>query len=150
MTGPRAALAASMLLLAACGSYPRDIEGTRDRVERSRVIHVGIFQSVLAGPDRQRALLYLDRLQRATGASPQAIAGGAEPLLARLEAGELDLVIGDVARDSPWIDAVAVIEPLAEHEVGGRAIGLSPIARNGENRWILLLEALVRDTGGGG
>lgn len=150
MNGLRVALAAALALLAGCGALPRDIGGTRDRVQESRVVHVGIFQGTLAGPDRGRALTYLDRLRRVTGASPQVITGDAEPLLARLEAGELDLVIGEVATDSPWITGVAVIEPLAERQVGGRTIGLSPIARNGENSWIMLLEREVRDLRGGG
>jgi hypothetical protein len=151
MIGLRTALAMlGIVLLAACGVSPRDIEDTRSRVETSRIVRVGIFQSALAGPDRLRALVFLDRLRRATGASPQAVTGAAEPLLARLEAGELDLVIGEIATDSPWVTAVAVIEPLTEHQVGGRTIGLSPIARNGENRWIMLLEREVRDSRSGG
>lgn len=143
-------MAGALALLAACGVLPRDIEGTRDRVQESRVVHVGVFQGTLAGPDRPRTLVFLDRLRRATGASPQVIAGDAEPLLARLEAGELDLVIGEVATDSPWVTGVAVIEPLAERRIGGRTIGLSPIARSGENSWIMLLEREVRDTRSGG
>ena len=66
-------------------------------------------------------------------------------LVPRLEAGELDLVIGEIAEDSPWRTEVSVIEPLSEHSLGERTIGLSPIARNGENRWVMLLEREVRD-----
>lgn len=143
-------LAVSTTLLAACGAWPRDIEGTRDRVEASRIIRVGVAERSLSGSDRTLALAYLNRLGRATGARPRFVTGAAEPLLARLESGEIDLVIGPIAQDSPWIDEVAVIEPLAEHDVGGRTIGLSPIARNGENSWIMLLEREVRDMGAGG
>jgi DNA-binding transcriptional LysR family regulator len=137
-----------LMLLAACGPWPRDIEGTRDRVETSRIIRVGI--PPLGAQDRALAATYLGRLARATGAQPRLEPGAAEPLLARLEAGELDLVLGEVARDSPWLDAVAVIEPLAERPLGERVIGFGPIARNGENRWIMLLEREVRDQRGGG
>lgn len=150
MNGLRVGLAAAAVaLLAACGPWPRDIEGTRDRVEASRIIRVGLFQGSLSGPDRQRAAAYLDRLRRATGAAPQISTDAAEPLLARLEAGELDLVLGEVATDSPWVGEVAVIEPLAERDLAGRTIGFSPIARNGENSWIMLLEREVRDMRGG-
>jgi hypothetical protein len=38
-----------------------------------------------------------------------------------------------------------VIESLAERPLGERRVGLSPIARNGENRWIMLLEREARD-----
>jgi len=145
-----AGLLAAALLLAACGSYPRDIEGTRDRVEAGRVIRVGLFPGSLAGPDRAMAAVYLSRLSRATGAAPRIVMGAGESLLARLEAGELDLVIGEIAADSPWIDGVAVIEPLSEHRVNDRIIGLSPMARNGENRWVMLLEREVRNMRSGG
>ena len=150
MTGRPGLLAAAVLLLSGCDSYPRDINGTRDRVEAGRVIRVGLFQESLAGPNRGLAAAYLARLSRATGARPQIQTGAAEPLLARLEAGELDLAIGEIAGDSPWIDGVAVIEPLAEHRLGDRTIGLSPIARNGENRWVMLLEREARDMRSGG
>jgi hypothetical protein len=143
-------MAAGLALVAACGLMPRDVEGTLDRVEGSRVIRVGLFQGSLAGPNRARAAAWLYRLSRATGARPQFATGAAEPLLSRLQAGELDLVIGEVALDSPWVDEVAVIEPLVTHEAGGRTIGLSPIARSGENRWIMLLEREVREQGAGG
>jgi hypothetical protein len=55
------------------------------------------------------------------------------------------MAIGEVAKDSPWLDDVAVIEPIAERRVGDRQLGLSAIARNGENRWVMLLEQHARD-----
>ena len=143
-------LAAGAVLLASCGAYPRDIDGTRERVEAGHVMRVGIFQGSLAGPDRALAAAFLARLSRATGAEPRLVTDAAEPLLARLEAGELDLVIGEIAEDSPWLTDVAVIEPLSEHSLGERTVGLSPIARNGENRWVMLLEREVRDMRAGG
>ena len=124
---------------------PRDIAGTRERVETSRVIRVGLQQGPLSDEGRARAQGYLDRIGHATGARPQIIIGAAEPLLVQLQNGELDLVLGEVAADSPWVSEVAVIEPLMERQLSGRTIGLSPIARNGENRWIMLLETNVRD-----
>jgi hypothetical protein len=140
----RAAQLACLALLGACDAVPRDIDGTLDRVGSASIIRVGLIENG-SGADRRLAAAYLARLQRATGAEPRIATGAAEPLLARLEAGELDLVLGEVALDSPWITDVAIIEPLAEHRMADRVIGLSPIARNGENRWIMLLERTVRD-----
>ena len=133
-----------VLLSAACDSYPRDIEGTRERVESSRIVRVGMLAS-LGDRDRRIASVYLARLQAVTGAAARLQFGSGDPLLARLEAGELDLVIADVAEDSPWIRDAAIIEPLDRRSAGTRRIGLSPIARNGENSWIMLLERLARD-----
>lgn len=139
-------------LLPACGAVPRDIDGTSERVRAGRVIRVGLIAGPGPATARERALTgaYLSRLGRATGAAPRITAGAAEPLLAGLEAGGLDLVLGEIATDSPWAGDVAVIEPLAERIVARRRIGLSPIARNGENEWIMLLEREARDMKAGG
>lgn len=132
-------------LLAACENYPRDIGGTLARVTTSHSIRVGIIEGSLDERRRALALSYLGRLRAATGAEADVSRGAAEPLLARLEAADLDLVIGEMTDDTPWLTAVAVIEPLAEREQGERLITLNPVARNGENRWIMLLEREVRN-----
>ena len=134
-----------LISLAACGPYPRDIEGTLDRVERTHVIRVGLVEGT-TGIDRTTS--FLNDLGRATGARVQPTTGSAEPLIAALDADQLDLVIGEVATDSPWVKDVAVIEPLVTRRVGKSDLGLSPIARNGENRWIMLLERQAREAAG--
>lgn len=73
------------------------------------------------------------------------VEGDQERLLAQLEEGELDLVAGQFAEDSPWIADVTLIEPLTEQTVGQRKVGLTLVARNGENAWIGLLERTVRN-----
>ena len=84
-------------------------------------------------------------MSRETGARPELSTGAAEPLLLRLKQGALDLVVGPLAADSPWLDDVSIIEPLAERREGEEVVELSPIARNGENAWIMLLERAARD-----
>ena len=137
----------SLLLLAACGQYPRDIDGTFDRVRESGVLRVGY--APLDPRDRGSTEAFVDRLARAAGARPRASAAPAEHLLARLEQGEVDLVIGEFAQDSPWFDEVALLEPLSERRVGERKLGLAPVARNGENAWIGMIERTVRDARAG-
>ncbi len=131
--------------LAGCNAYPRDIEGTLDTIETQRIVRVGLIGNYSNAGDRYLTEAFLARLAHATGASPRIVTGSAEPLLVQLETNQLDLVIGEIAQDSPWNTDVAVIEPLAVRSMGERQIGLSPVARNGENRWIMLLERLVRD-----
>ena len=84
-------------------------------------------------------------MERATGARATIEAGPLESQLARLEEGELDLVIAELSENSPWAGPVAVIEPLGLRREGERKLGLSPVAANGENQWIALVEREVRN-----
>ncbi|MGV3481807.1 MAG: hypothetical protein ACO1O3_17795, partial [Sphingobium sp.] len=110
-----------------------------------RVMRVGLVAGEAETRDRAVIAAYLDRVGRAAGARPEIVRAAAEPLLLRLDHGQLDLVIGDMTEDSPWIADAMVIEPISETMLGKDRILLSPIARNGENRWIMLLERAVRD-----
>lgn len=143
----RHTLMGSMLLLCGCDNYPRDVADTGKRVAASKTIQVGL----LAGPysDHQKRLIhaYLAALRNRTGSTPVLRMDETEVLLARLEEGKLDIVIGRLADDSPWIDDVTLLDPLEKQRVGSRTLGLRPIARNGENHWIALLESVARDQG---
>lgn len=130
--------------LAGCGPYPDDVEGTLHRVETHHRIRLGMTD--LPPQTEPATQAFLACLSKATGAAidpPQK--GSTEELFAALDADKLDLVIAEVAKDSPWLTEVAVIEPIAERPLGERKLGLSPVARNGENRWIMLLEREARD-----
>lgn len=134
-------------LLAGCSPYPRDIEGTTERVERNQELRVGFGN--LAEAQRKQAERFAQTAAAKHGARllPQ-FGQSNEAMFALLEANKLDLVLTEVATDSPWLSEIAVIEPLARRRVQDRELGLSPVARNGENRWIMRLEGQVRDAGG--
>jgi hypothetical protein len=102
--------------------------------------------AALTARDEQAARQFVTRLERATGAEATLERGPLERQLIRLEEGDLDLVIGELAEDTPWAMPVAVIEPIGRRHEGKRWLGLSPVAMNGENRWIALLEREVRDS----
>ena len=139
-------LLGALATLAACGlEVPRDIDGTLKRIQADHVIRVGLIQGPAAEAQRPRISALLARLRAATGATPRVARGAAEPLLAALEDDQLDLVIGEIAQDSPWQTDVTVVEPLAERSVGQRRLGVSPIVRNGENAWVMLIERETRD-----
>lgn len=131
------------LALAGCDRLPRDPDGTLDRVRAERIFRVGLIASgdSPVGAERQRA--YLARVARTTGATPRLKEGASEPLLIELEEGKLDLVIGPLSPESPWVSRVALLEPIGETKAP-QHLALTPIARNGENRWIMLLEAEAR------
>ncbi|UVO50111.1 hypothetical protein M0208_06110 [Sphingomonas sp. SUN019] len=135
-------------MTAACSNYPDDIAGTSEHVRASRTIRVGIVASGQGHADATVIDVYLARIETVTGARRLLKRAAAEPLLASLENGDLDIVIGEFADDTPWLTEVAFVDPLAERVVGKRTIILVPVARNGENRWIMLLEKAVRESEG--
>lgn len=131
------------LALAGCDRLPKDPDGTLDRVRAERRFRVGLIATgdTPIGADRTRA--FLGRLAAATGATPVLKEGAAEPLLIELEDGKLDLVVGPLSPESPWLSRVALLRPIGE-AVAPQHLLLTPIARNGENRWIMLLEREAR------
>jgi ABC-type amino acid transport substrate-binding protein len=135
----RLPLMTAILLLSGCGPIPQDPEDTLDRIRAERTFRVGMIasQAAPAGFDRQRLLLR--RMARATGASPSVEHGAAEPLLMKLEEGELDLVLGELAPASPWGKRVTILPPLGEQVSRDGHVHVVAIARNGENAWISLL-----------
>jgi hypothetical protein len=135
----RLPLMTAALLLGGCGPIPQDPEGTLNRVKAERTFRVGMIAShgASAGLDRQRLLLR--RMARATGASPSVEHGAAEPLLMKLEEGELELILGELAPASPWGKRVTILPPLGEQVSRDGHLHVVAIARNGENAWISLL-----------
>jgi hypothetical protein len=132
------------LMLSGCEAMPKDLGGTLDRVRQEGSFRAGMIAAGDAGAGRDRQLLLLRRTALATGASPELHHGAAEPLLLRLEAGELDLVVGELAPASPWVKRVTVLPPLGEQVSRDGHIHVVAIARNGENAWISLLYREVR------
>ncbi|MEO6389126.1 MAG: hypothetical protein ABIT16_11655 [Croceibacterium sp.] len=128
--------------MASCSTYPRDIDGTLDRIEQSHVVRVGLAE--LRPGQQAKAQQFIARIEHVTGARATIDMAPAEAQLARLEEGGLDLVIGEFADDTPWIETVAVLEPLDHRAVGHHQFGLAPAAANGENCWIGLLEHEIR------
>ena len=106
-------------------------------------VRVGLV--AMRSEDEPLARDFLARLEGATRARVVTDRGPTELQLARLDQGALDLVLGDFTSDSPWLPEVAVVEPIVNRPAGDRSLGLSPVAANGENRWVGLLEKTVRD-----
>ena len=140
----RPALIFLILSLTACDGYPRDPDITLHRVRSEHIFRVGM----ITPSERVEGRRFIQRIAVVTGAKAAVRHGGAEPLLLDLERGALDLVIGELADDSPWVDRVTIIEPLAQRSARDKRITLNPIAKNGENAWIILLEREARNQGG--
>jgi hypothetical protein len=134
---------ALMLAAAACQQLPRDPDGTLDRVRSGRSFRVGMIASGDHRDGQGLEQAFIRRVAAATGARPLVTEGAAEPLLLDLEEGGLDLVMGMVSPKSPWVNEVAILQPLGQTLDQPRLL-LVPIARNGENEWIMLLEREAR------
>lgn len=139
----------AMLTLGSCSDYPRDIAGTADRVVRDQQIHIGFVAGELERGDRPAIDRFIAHLEQSTHARVVGKEANSEQLFEELKAGQLDLVVGRFADETPWQDDVAVIEPFSGHAQNGRDRLARAAARNGENRWIIQVEAATRNARSG-
>ena len=156
MTGSRMwALAAAVLLLAGCSlQVPADPEGTFDRVEggtlRVGVTHNPPWTEAAEGgePTGGEPALVADFASR-LDAEIEWTVGNEESLVADLEHGALDLVIGGFTDRTPWTEQVAMTVPYAE-DTGPRGESEKHVmlTRMGENRFLLELERFLLAEGG--
>ena len=133
-----------LLLTVGCGSLPRDQEQTLERIAETREVRIGMTSAADRSPHFERLFSLIHRSASAAGGSPRIEVGTAEALLLRLEAGELDLVVGEFDRSSPWYQRVHLLPPLATRSVGDGQLEATAAARNGENGWIMLIEREAR------
>jgi DNA-binding transcriptional LysR family regulator len=127
------------LLLTACDRFPRDPEHSLDDIRARGILRVGVPQDM---PPEAGALL--QRLESATGARTRRTAGPVEPLLQAVEDGDIDLVIAPFRKDTPSATANALSPPICTEGSGKKAIEWRAAMRNGENRWISLVEINAR------
>lgn len=141
----RESLLAAILLLGACGQFPKDPRGTIDRVRERGTFRVGIIAGEKTQTEQGQVLLA--RIADATKAKPILVHGTSEPLLLDLEVGKLDLVLGTFDEKTPWGTRVTVGPPLQQSASGKIHHQFAPVMRNGENAWISLVEREVRNLG---
>ena len=135
-----------LLLLAGCDGIPKDPDHTLDRIRAEGVFRVGVI-APHEGPAAATAGDFLRGVAAGARATPSIELGATEPLLKKLEGGELDLVIGPVDAKSPWKTMVSFLPPLAEQKTPHGPLQLNAIAPNGENEWITLLDREARRVG---
>lgn len=122
--------------LASCGPFPRDPEGTMERIQDERTFRVGIVSGLT---DPSPAHAFIRRVAARTGAAAMIESGAAETLIARLDDGDIDLIIGEFGAASPWARHASFLPPLRERVSRHGNLLLVPVAKNGENAWIGLL-----------
>ncbi|WBQ19057.1 hypothetical protein [Sphingobium yanoikuyae] len=129
------------LLLPACEALPVDPENTSQKIVRDRQFTVGL----VAGTTQERMVeQLLGEVAKRTHARPRVVSGATEILLQGVSKGKLDLVIGEFTKNSPWQTDVAFGPPLRSSGLKSDPLELKAAMRNGENRWITLVERASR------
>ncbi|MHA4837646.1 hypothetical protein [Sphingopyxis sp. MSC1_008] len=136
-------IAVGALFLAACDRFPSDPEHSLDEIRARSTIRVGAAADV---PPEASSLLRM--LETATGAQARRTSGPVEPLLQAVENGDLDLVIAPFRADTPVSTTNALSPPIRTDGKGKNAIEWRAAMRNGENRWISLVEIKARQVAG--
>jgi len=150
-----AAATAATMALTGCGmQFPRDPEGTLERV-RGDVLRVGATE--------HRPYVELDDAGEPTGSEPALVqrfaerldadiaweTGSEAELLDALEQGELDLVIGGFLHDTPWAERGATTRPYVEEQTADgstdKHVMITPM---GENAFLVELETFLHEETG--
>jgi polar amino acid transport system substrate-binding protein len=124
-------LSALVFVDAACGTLPRDPEGTSKRVQRYHEVRVGLVSNppwvVAAGGEPSGVEVKLIReLASSLGAKPKWFWGSEQTHMEALEQFELDLVLSGLDASTPWSKHVSLTKPYFTEEI---AIGVPPGTR---------------------
>jgi hypothetical protein len=134
-------LIGAVCVLAACNDLPRDPNGTLERVRMRGEMRIGLIHDSAAGDASMlHARTLIARLEQRTESVGRIEEGDAEALLRRVEAGELELVLGRFDDDSPWRDRVAFATPLSASRLLGDRPPYRAAMMIGENAWVGLVE----------
>jgi polar amino acid transport system substrate-binding protein len=138
------------LLAAGCGlTIPADPEKTLERVTGS-TIRVGVSPhppwTDISGAGEPSGT-EVDLVREFAGTLPaqvEWVVGGEQSLIAALERGELQLVIGGLTSETPWTEKAAITKPYAEmKDPEGKRKKLVMAAPMGENAFLLALEKFL-------
>jgi hypothetical protein len=136
-----------LVLLCGCDGFPRDPGETSQRVVREKAFRVGFVAPEISGEAPVSRLIR--QLEKATGARSEVVPGSGEALLARLQSGEVDVVVGRFQAGSPWASEISRGPALSASGAPENRLELKAAMRNGENRWIMQVERASRVVGGG-
>ena len=109
------------VMLAAGCQFPRDPEGTLDRVTggvmRVGVTHVDPWVTVDGGAPGGVEVELLERFARTLGARVEWVEGSESDLMAALHGRQLDVVVAGLTRRSEWQRVAALTRPFVSYEV---------------------------------
>lgn len=126
------------MALIGCDAVPRDPDSTTARLIAGEPVRAGLVGS---SPNAAPARSLVERVGVSLGTRTQWQVGESEALLRNLEDGHLDVVVGEFGKKSPWMKRVSFSRTVGGAEPSDpNEPALRLARRNGENRWILLLD----------
>lgn len=148
----RPILLCGLLAVTGCGlSIPTDPSGTLEDVSGG-TLRVGVTESgewVQLTPGQEPAGIEPDLVRKFAStrdAQPQWTPGSEHELAEDLKNGELDLVIGGLASDTPWSKHAGMTRPYAEStDERGKTIKHVMLVPQGENAFLLALDEFLLD-----
>lgn len=128
-----------LITVGACQDFPRDPQQTETLVRTTGVVRLGWVEGAEAD---EAGLAALRQISTRTGARIERHHGDSERLLRDLADGKLDLVFGHFAKSSPWAKEVHFGSALGWRAPPPKRDKVPRFAmRNGENGWVMLVEA---------
>ena len=120
-----------VFFLVAC-DLPRDPEGTLDRITAGD-ISIGRIAGSKPDPTEEKVL---QSLLSSLQATPHYETGDAEHLVARLETGKIDLMLGGLPEDTVFAERIGLTKPVGQAEIGGEPKRTVFAVRSGENGFL--------------
>lgn len=145
--GVLASALAGALVLSGCGmSIPTDPQGTFDRVQDG-VLRAGasIEEGLVSAEDGELVGPLVDLVEdfaRLHDADVRWTVGSEESLVGVLDGGDIDLIVGGMTVDTPWIDQAGSTRgyPMPDRAGEREIVMLVPL---GENRFLSEIEAFL-------
>ena len=141
-------------LLSGCGlSIPTDPEGTLDRVRSTQVLRVGAsprpgwVEMSDRGDPTGREPEIVQRFADHLGVDVEWTVAGEEHLVALFEDGELDMAVGGVTEQNPWVEKVGLTRPYVEVKTRGTTEAHVMMVPMGENAFQSELERWLDENG---
>lgn len=149
------ALGLAAALTAACsGPFPRDVDGSLDRISGGTV-RVGVSENppwTMVADDGEvsgREADLVAGFARSVDARVEWMPGAESELVMAVKRGDLDVLVGGLTADSPWEKEVALTRPHTEEVTpdgdAEQRVMATPL---GENALLVALETYLSHTGG--
>jgi ABC-type amino acid transport substrate-binding protein len=135
----------TIVLLTACGRYPKDTRGTleealNDTLKVGVAIHKG-WVMVQNGEPRGREVLLVKAFAKELNATIDWFVADESELIPRLEKGEIHMLIGGFTQNSPWKKYVGFTNTYIRVDDKEHAIAVPP----GENAFLMRLEQFLNE-----
>ena len=133
-------------------TFPADPDGTLERVRADQVLRAGAAPhpggvEVDDGRPTGREVRLVEEYAESLDVEVQWTVGTEEHLVGLLEEGRLDLAVGGLTDQNPWVEKVALTRPYVEVTVGGTTEAHVVMLRMGENALLTSLERWLDEHG---